>query len=67
MKSLATEPGQDFGRGLDDGIRTAYVAEHRDDSVEDMVRAVAETGARASAKLAAIPDTGWAATGVHVA
>ncbi|HEU5003942.1 MAG TPA: DinB family protein [Actinomycetota bacterium] len=65
MVALAAEPGRSFGRGLDDSVRTGYVAEHKDDSVVDMVRAMTEAGAQASSQLAAIPDTGWSATGVH--
>jgi len=66
MLGLAAEPGRSFGRGLDDSVRTGYVAAHKDDTVADMVRAMAEAGARASSKLATIPDAAWAATGVHV-
>ena len=66
LVGLAAEPGRTFGRGLDDSVRTGYVADHQDDSVADMLQAMTEAGARASATLAAIPAAGWAATGVHV-
>lgn len=67
MVALAAEPGMTFGRGLDDSVRTSFVAAHKDDSVADMVAAMREAGARASALLATIPDAGWESSGEHVA
>jgi DinB superfamily len=62
---IAAEPGRPFGRTLDDPDRTGAVLTHGADPVDQMLAAFAAAGAQAQARLAEIPEAGWAATGMH--
>ena len=62
---IAAEPGKRFGRTLDDPDRTGAVLIHAGDPVDQMLADFANAGAQAHARLAAIPEAGWAATGLH--
>lgn len=67
MAAIAAQPGLTFGRGLDDSDRTGFVLAHGGDPLGVMVQELIAAGQEAQATLAAIPDAGWGATGVHVA
>lgn len=62
---IAAEPGKAFGRTLDDPDRTGAVLTHAGDPVAQMLVAFTAAGAQAQARLAEIPEAGWAAVGLH--